>query len=269
MFIVLFDRGDRLGANLTTYITSILYAHKNSYIIKFKDNLKESYRYYNSIFVKILFNYIDKHNEVMYRKNIKDDIEVSFNSTDFLYTVGKTLYEIESDYLSYFYKNIHYNIRKDLLNINKNLYNIPFDINKTILVHLRLDDTQLHKWIDYDGRICSNHYKLKIQNKECLEHYTPINCNNACCENYNGAANMQSPLAKEKIVNIINKAKNEHQDYKVIFLTSPMSDTSFLNDLNYEVIKNEDESVELLFYQGVHTLSLHCFLVCQLTTMVY
>ena len=37
--------------------------------------------------------------------------------------------------------------------------------------------------------------------------------------------------------NIINKAKNEFIDYKIILITSPSSDTSFL-DYDYEVIKS-------------------------------
>ena len=51
MYINLFDRGDRLGSNTISYISQILYAHKNNYFIRFTKN-KEEYRYHNSIFVK-------------------------------------------------------------------------------------------------------------------------------------------------------------------------------------------------------------------------
>jgi hypothetical protein len=70
---------------------------------------------------------------------------------------------------------------------------------------------------DYDGSFCSNHYKNKIINNE-----------KCACEFY-GTYNHQAPLSKVKIDTIIHKAKNEFIDYKVILITSPGSDTSFLN----------------------------------------
>lgn len=35
MYFYLFDRGDRLGANIINYLTQILYAFNNKYLIKF------------------------------------------------------------------------------------------------------------------------------------------------------------------------------------------------------------------------------------------
>jgi hypothetical protein len=96
------------------------------------------------------------------------------------------------------------------------------------LVHLRLDDVAHRS--DYDGSICSNYYKNKIKNNE-----------NCFCEFYD-TINNQAPLSKIKLDNIINKAKTEFTDYKVILITSPISDTSFLD---YEVIKSNDENVDL------------------------
>ena len=255
MYIILDTRDDRLGANLLTYICYIIYAHKKKLIVKFMNNSKKEYSYYHSVFVKILFNYIDFQNKELYNNNnIKDDTPISYTefpdapkAGDLMpLLAGKNLYNIECDLLSYFYKNIHCNIRDDILNINKTLYNIPFDINKTILVHLRLDDTQKHKWPDYDGRICSHHYKLRMEKNLPLYHFLPNACNE-CCEGYNGAANMQSPLSKQKIINIIEEAKKDFPHHKIIFLTSPMSDTSFLDDLNYPIIKSEDESLDLYY----------------------
>jgi hypothetical protein len=46
MYFYLFDRPDRLGANITNYLAQVLYAYNNKYIIKFKKE-KEEYRYYN------------------------------------------------------------------------------------------------------------------------------------------------------------------------------------------------------------------------------
>jgi hypothetical protein len=46
--------------------------------------------------------------------------------------------------------------------------------------------------------------------------------------------------------NVINKAKNEFTDFKVILITSPKSDPSFLN-YDYEIIKSDDENLDLYY----------------------
>ena len=76
------------------------------------------------------------------------------------------------------------------------------------------------------------YYKNKIKNNE-----------NCVCEFYE-TINNQAPLSKEKMVCIINKAKTEFTNFKVILVTSPNSDTSFLD---YEVIKSNDENLDLYF----------------------
>ena len=230
MYIYLFDRSDRLGANITNYIAQILYAYNNKYIIKFKSEQKD-YKYYNSLFVKTLFIYIEKYNEelknVININNLHDEEYVFTDMHDYITIMSNILKNVKSDFITFFNDNIYNNIKSDFLN-STSLINIPFDINKTILVHLRLGDVA-HR-TDYDGSICSNYYKNKIKNNEnCfLEFYDTIN--------------NQAPLAKTKLDNIINKAKNEFTDYKVILITSPGSDTSFFD---YEVIKSDDENLDL------------------------
>jgi len=229
MYFYLFDRYDRLGANITNYIAQILYAYNNKYIIKFEKE-KEKYKYYNSIFVRTLFNYIEKYNKELKENVINyDDKYVFTNIHDYITTISDVLKNIKSDFITFFNNNIYNSIKSDFLNSTL-LINIPFDINKTILVHLRLDDVAYRP--DYDGSICSNYYKNKIKNNEiCI------------CEFYH-TINNQAPLSKIKLDNIINKAKTEFTDYKVILITSPNSDTSFLD---YEVIKSNDENLDLYF----------------------
>ena len=227
MYIILFDRGDRLGANIINYIAQILYAHKNKYIIKFNKN-KKNYRYYHSIFVKILFDYIDIFNEELYKMNRYNRYNIIFSThNDWIHTTSCSLQNIKTDFISYFHNNIYNHIKINFINLSYN-YNIPFDINKTILVHLRLDDVTYKP--DYDGSECSQYYKNKILNNEI------------CYYELYDRVNMQAPLSKIKLENIINKAKKEFNGYKVILITSPNSDTSFLD---YEVIKNYDESLDL------------------------
>jgi hypothetical protein len=147
---------------------------------------------------------------------------------DVLYNLSLAVKNIQEDCLSYFNKFIYNDIKLEILDI-KNTYNyIPFDINKTILVHLRLDDTS--HCSDYDGSICSNYYRNKIKNSE------------DCFCTLETTGNHQFPLSKEKIENAINAATKSFPDYKVLLITSPISDTSFLN---YDVIKNHDESYDL------------------------
>jgi hypothetical protein len=155
MYINLFDRQDRLGTNITVYLAQILYAHNNNMIIKFYKP-KEKYSYYHSFFVKLLLDYIDTYNNKLYSQNIKDDILFKIpTDEDYFLTVSYTLCDIKKDYVSYFKQFIYDDIKLNFLNL-KNIYNyIPFDIHKTILVHLRLDDTVTS--VDYDGSMCSNY----------------------------------------------------------------------------------------------------------------
>jgi hypothetical protein len=230
MYIYLYDRTDRLGAHIISYLSQILYAYNNKYYIKYNKN-KEEYRYYNSIFVKTLFNYIEKYNNELqeYDKNLINSVEIF--SQDYINITSIVLQNIKLDFISFFYKNIYNDIESCFSNFTL-LYNIPFDINKTILVHLRLDDVSNRP--DYDGSICSNYYKNKIKNNE-----------NCVCEFYN-VINNQAPLSKQKMDYIINKAKNDFPEFKVILITSPNSDTSFLK-YNYEIIKSNDENLDLFF----------------------
>ena len=232
MYFYLFDRCDRLGANITSYVAQILYAHNNKYIIKFAKD-KEKYQYYKSFFVKILFNYIEKHNEEL-TKNASNNVDEEYilkRKFDYITIASDVLKNTKTDFITFFKNNIYNDVKCDFANFTFTNH-IPFDINKTILVHLRLDDV-VHR-PDYDGSICSNYYKNKIKNNE-----------NCVCEFYE-TVNNQAPLSKEKIDNIINKAKQEFVGHKVILITSPSSDTSFLN-YDYEVIKSDDENMDLFF----------------------
>jgi hypothetical protein len=183
-----------------------------------------------------LFNYIEYYNEelkinVININNQCDEKYVFTNIYDYITTTSDVLKNIKTDFITFFNKNIYNNIKSDFLNSTL-LINIPFDINKTILVHLRLDDVACRP--DYDGSICSNYYKNKIKNNE------------NCCVEFYYTINNQAPLSKIKLDNIINKAKTEFTDYKVILITSPNSDTSFF-EYDYEVIKSNDENLDLYF----------------------
>ena len=67
MYVELFSRGDRLGANIFNYMFQIFFAHHNNYYIKYSNNLK----YNDSIFVQYLFDYIDEYNKDKINDNIQ------------------------------------------------------------------------------------------------------------------------------------------------------------------------------------------------------
>jgi len=254
MFIYLYDyKYDRLGVNILNYIVQIIFAHKNNILIKYINDSKYNYKYYNSEFVIVLFNYIDKFNEELNKFKIYDDIEIKFkNPKDCILTQTITLRHIQEDLITYFFNNIYNFIKNDFNNITIKYNNIPFDIHKTILVHLRLDDVVNRK--DYDGSICSEYYKNKIYNNEYCYFEEEL---------YNKGYIQQAPLSTNKIINIINKAQEEFNDYKIILITSPISDTSFLN---YDVIKNNNENYDLylLTMCEVVILSKSCYALSSL-----
>jgi len=232
MYINLFDRGDRLGSNIISYISQILYSYKNKYFIRFTKN-KNEYKYYNSIFTKALFNYIEIYNEKLYKNNhINNDININFGSCyDLVVTTSSCLTILETDLITYFINHIYKHIKIDFENFALSYkYNVPFDVKKTILVHLRLEDVVNRS--DYDGSKCSDYYRNKVEKKEYCD----------CGIFLNDKINRQAPLSKTKIQNIINKAKQEFPNYKVILITSPDSDTTVYN---YEVIKSTDENLDL------------------------
>jgi hypothetical protein len=249
-FFYLFDREDRLGANITNYIAQLLCAYHNRYIIRFTKE-KESYRYYSdSIFVRTLFEYIEKHNEkvtnhadhhFLYRgcddgndDGTDDKYEYKFeNKGDLISITTTVLQDIKMDFLTYFFTTVFKEYNDGILFIHKFPNKIPFDVDKTILVHLRLDDVAHRP--DYDGSICSDYYKNKIRSQEeCM------------LELYDGNGNHQAPLSKQKLDCMIQKAQREFRDYKVVFITSPTSDTSYL-EYDYGVIRSPDENLDLYF----------------------
>jgi hypothetical protein len=112
--------------------------------------------------------------------------------------------------------------------LNDFYHDISYDFNNSIFCHLRLDDVS-HK-TDYDGAICSRYYKLLIENDKP--------CNN----NFYAYVNNHAPLSNEKIITMINDAKNIYPNDKIYMVTSPISNTEF-NE--YEIISNDDVDKDL------------------------
>jgi hypothetical protein len=217
MEIRLIDTGDRLGGLLSTHIAGILYAHFHNIPV-----LYDPSRYDDSVFMKVLYNWISNHNKNAVKKDVK-----LVSERDWYLTTIHTLKTIQCDYISYFHQHLYTHLRP-MLNkyVDEKGYQLPFNPSKTILVHLRLND--IRHLPDYDGGICNDRI---------------INAVNSC--RYEECVTMcpdrQAPIGIEKLNKLIHTASKEFPDYDVILLTSPGESIS----LPYRVISNQDESLDM------------------------
>jgi hypothetical protein len=233
MYIVLFHRYDRLGANLINYIAQIIYAFHHGYYIKIIDNKSNQPKFPNSRYYIILLNYInnvlnvinDNHN--CYHLGCYDDeILYDFNKYDVQLFCGFVTQSIKCDLLSYFHKYIYNDL--DFKDLNEFYNDITYDFNDSIFCHLRLDDVSHKK--DYDGSICSKYYKLLIENDK------------PCSNKFYEYVNNHSPLSNEKINTMLHDVKKTYPNNKIYMVTSPISNTDFNQ---YEIISNDDVDKDL------------------------
>ena len=220
-FVVLKDRDDRLGTNIINYVSTICFAMSNNILIKFEKDISE-YKYSTSIFVIFLFDFIKKHNKKICPEEIfLEELEIT---DDFIKKVCETLIRIKCDLITFFKENIFDMVEFNKLASDKN-YLLPFDSEKTILVHLRLDDK--HDCIEYNPLDISNEYKNIIDNE-----YVTDNLPQTLG---------QSPIDEDKISIIIDNIKQQISDYEVVIITSPTSK----HNLPYKTICSDDESYDL------------------------
>jgi hypothetical protein len=224
-YVTLYPRGDRLGANITLFLSVIFFAIENKYLIKLQT--KVPYRYNNSIFFKSLIFYIEQYNKSFNNFTYKTEIEIT---QDFRLRMYETQIAIKSDFISYFKQNLSPLI-EDKYNFfaKENNYKLPFDPETTILIHLRLDDKQYAR--DYDSSISANYYKNSIDNNKHI--YTEKKPPNF--------VDCQSSISEDKIMHIMNDLKKEFPKYKVYVVTSKISKHS----LPYETISNNDQNYDL------------------------
>ena len=215
-YVTLIDRGDRLGTHLTWYISTILLAIKNGYKIKLTKPRTE-YRYADTIFVTYLFDFIETYNG-------REEGTMPVNEDDdFFKKHAAIVRNIQSDYISFFKQHVYQ--YQDELAIRKH-YSIPFNPNKTIAVHLRLDDTRFRF---YDTALV---HRVSEKFRDVLEGDGPLTF-----PTFLG----QSAMNESILQTIINKALTDHPDYEVIVFTSPNSRHS----LPYKIIASADETYDM------------------------
>ena len=240
-FIELFDRTDRLGTNIISYIAQLLYAHYNGYYIQY---IRENLHYNDSMFVACIFDLIDEHNRYLISKGyspyINDTrVDIVQRREDLMLLSSTVVLAIGTDLFTYF--KAHFGERaQEILAMHAQYRHYTkrkqFDPDITTVVHLRLEDVE--NVPDYDGRISSNYFRSKID--RCIpcgvEYYRPYNC--------------QAPLVDCKINNAI---RNISKDNSIVIIASPQSTIKTVldkdiikdGDKNYMKIQSADEDYDL------------------------
>ena len=252
-YIELLGRGDRLGANITSIISQIIYAHFNKYEIRYNRNFIKSgddvrfvefnQNYLNSVFIKTLFDYIDLHNETVN----KDEVEIRMFSIHYFEIISKVVLEIKMDLLSYFKKYIF----KDIVNFFKLRcdeanYILPYNPNNTTLIHLRLNDVANQN--DYDGRLCASEFSKSLNDDKMADNSLDYFVK----EKY-GNVNCQSPIPFDRIKQCVDTFNSGDSSSEVYVVTNPGEN---LLNIPYPVLSNHDESYDLFLLCNSNNLIL-------------
>jgi len=237
MIFNLKTRPDRIGTEILSILFQFYYCYKYNYILNYN---KDHIRFTDSIFMKSIFIIINNHNNKLLANNVveinkiaNDNINISGPGvTDMCYGMGKIVQEIHSDMLSFFKKHFYETI-KEFYTLNTINYLIPFDIENSIVIHLRLDDQWWEN--DYDGSICSNHYiNLIDNNKNCFFTNGP-----------NNQYNKQNPLSSNKIKKQLDILLQEFPNSKIVIIASPLTNIPELNFKYDLVVQNNDYNYDL------------------------
>lgn len=254
--IYLYSRGDRLGSHLIQYLSIIIYAFYNNLYIVYdlkkvnynNDYIYEGNKYPKSCFVEALIVWIDNYNKQFPEKdyaskydklNVMEyllEFEIKFNklvyfySCDLLIITTQVLYNIKTDLISYFKKYILNCLKPYIDKCILSEFKIPFNPNKTILVHLRMGDVKDRS--DYDGQICSNYYTNRINNDD----QTIQGIRNL------GYSNMQTPLSRAKIELAITQSKQKYPEHEIIIVTQP---GNYEINYPYKCIRSDNENYDL------------------------
>jgi len=231
MIFTLKYRPDRIGTEILSLLFQFYYCFVNKYYVYYNKNIV---KYSDSIFIKCILIIIDEYNNSINKSLIcaPDNINIPGpGETDMCYGMGKMVQIIKSDFLSFFKENFY----KNIVNYyqENTQYNIPFDVENSIVIHLRLDDQWWES--DYDGSVCSNHYIEKINNgKDCLFTNGP-----------NNKYNKQNPLSTEKIKKQLQILLTEFPNNKIIIISSPLTEIHPLSFKYDMLIQSSDYNYDL------------------------
>ena len=268
MYIVLVNRPDRMGANLTWFIMQIIYAHHYKYFIHCYDIV-----FSDSIFMKTIRQFTDNYNKKLGDECGSHDhgprlYWIKFNQQDWPGNCMIVCNAIQCDLVSYFKKHLYAEFREILDGFASETFKMDCDfvptMKKTICVHLRLDDVTSRT--DYDGRYSTEYYCEKL-NKGNIdinlqeEHLFGVSKNihipswGRCYNPYD----CQAPIPESRILTIIDQAREKYPDHTVVVVASPIGEIN----LPYTCIRSDNTDQDLYYLCNADVLicsrSLYCF----------
>ena len=227
-YIILESRPDRLGSNITMYISQMLYAQHYGYYIEYD---KTKLNYTKSPFVDYLLKCIDIYNSKL---NGQPTEITYFLQGDWSQQIGGVTKLIESDYVSKF-KDLY----AESINDISTVYTLPYDPTKSILIHLRLDDVS--HLPESNGSISADYYRELLNNDGPIVHRTSSEF-----------PNYQSPLSINTIQKRIQILQEKYPGREVILVTNPDAGL----DLPYRTLCSRDESYDLFLLCSAEILLL-------------
>lgn len=220
--------GDRLGSIFMLHLSCILYAHFYQLPIHY-----ECLNFTDTIFMKSILKWVDDYNLTLRPpfNEAKENEYISSNNYTYNWweVVSQTVMELKTDYVSYFRKHLLPTVRPYLDEFAiESGYTLPFDPKKTIAVHIRMDDVAIRS--DYDGRICSDLYKQRIE-----ENDRDFFKNDRWCHQ------MQTQIFPETLNTLIENAKLKYPTHEVVIFSSPNEKIN----LPYRILSTDDFAFDL------------------------
>lgn len=254
MFIRIITRPDRMGANFTWYIMQIIYAHFHNYYI-----LCEHLKYEDSAFVKAVRLWIEAYNSKYEEENGKFVVEenqlkrwIEDSHQDWPGNNMIVCKAIGCDLITYFKRHIYPDFKPILEQTARDIGYLLEHTEKTICIHLRLEDVT--ERFDYDGSHCATYYanklntgKISINIDEELQWGSERGIGiQGYGRNYS-AYDCQAPISKEKLRPVVEEVLKKYPDHRILVVSSPSS-SDFLDGITekeYTNISSEDPSIDL------------------------
>ena len=246
MHIFLVNRPDRMGANLSWYIMQLIYAHYNNYYVFY-----EKLEFEDSFFIQMIQCYTEWYNQQLESKGIEKGSRVDWvepSQQDWPGNCMIVCKHIQSDLVSYFKTHFGNHMRAvmEALSLKLDISSPAFNPEKTICVHLRLDDVIDRK--DYDGRISSSYYAEKLNSghigidlgEERIHglmngvdvpgwgrYYNPYDC--------------QAPIDQDRLLPVIQTVQSKFPDHEVLVVASPIGKIT----LPYKTLRSSNQDMDL------------------------
>jgi len=269
MYIILYNRPDRMGANLTWFIMQIIHAHFNNCFIHCTDLTFEN----ESFFIKTIRQFENIYNKKLTSKLGTDDhgpilYWIQWTEQDWPGNCMFVCNQIQCDLMSYFKKHLYQDFR-EILDKNASLYinpvfQLPSQLRKKIGIHLRLDDVSSRQ--DYNGSYCVEYYREKLNkgniNINLDEEHEFGKTKNIHIPSWGRQYNpydCQAPIDEKRLEPIISQVREKYPEHEVIIVASPQGTIK----LPYPCIRSANMDQDLYYLCNCDVIicsrSLYCF----------